>query len=124
MQASRSGSKTDDDGSICVAPMSLDSVLLTTACNHQFHVDCLPQQIQESLNNECPLNDVLRNGVEQDQVLQQSTFASKIRRRASNQPGKSQVQYHFEKQQNVSYVARLLREELETRMITSIAEIR
>jgi hypothetical protein len=121
MQLSRRISKTADDCSICMASMSVDSVLVTTACNHRFHFDCLTKKIQVSLSNECPLCHApfgsLINGLEdcgdQEQVLQQPTYASKIRRRASYQPAQSQEQYHFEQQPSVSYVAIMLRQKRE-----------
>ncbi len=124
MQASRSRSKTADDCSICLTPMSVDSALLNTACNHLFHFDCLTKKMQVSMNNECPLCctpldsliNVLPDGADQDQVLQQPTYAS-------YELAQSQQQYHFEQRQNVSNVAIMLREEREIRIIMSISEI-
>jgi hypothetical protein len=106
MQASRSRSKTADDCSICLTPMSVDSALLNTACNHLFHFDCLTKNMQVSLNNECPL-----------------CCAPLDSTRASYQLAQSQQQYHFEQRQNVSNVAIMLREEREIRIIMSISEI-
>ncbi len=76
------------------------------------------------MNNECPLCctpldsliNVLPDGADQDQVLQQPTYAS-------YELAQSQQQYHFEQRQNVSNVAIMLREEREIRIIMSISEI-
>ena len=96
MQASRSGSKTADDCSICLTPTSLDSVLLI---------------------------DVLRDGADQDQLLRQPTYASKIRTRESYQPAQSQEQCRIEHQQSVSYLTVILREEREIQTTTIGTEI-
>lgn len=46
---------TDDECSICLVPLSQPGLdKYTTACQHQFHFQCLAKNIQAQ-NNECPL---------------------------------------------------------------------
>lgn len=47
-------SNTADDCSICLSDLAPGSALLTLACNHKFHLQCLALNIQAS-NNTCPL---------------------------------------------------------------------
>lgn len=47
-------SNTTDDCSICLSNLAPGSALLTLACNHKFHLQCLALNVQ-ALNNTCPL---------------------------------------------------------------------
>lgn len=43
-----------DDCSICLNALATGATLLTLACNHKFHLDCLASNVKAS-NNQCPL---------------------------------------------------------------------
>jgi hypothetical protein len=48
-------SNTVEECSICLSPLSQQGLdIFTTACQHQFHFQCLAKNIQAQ-NNECPL---------------------------------------------------------------------
>lgn len=47
-------SNATDDCSICLNALAAGATLLTLACNHKFHLQCLASNVQAH-NNQCPL---------------------------------------------------------------------